>query len=346
MRHRWLPLSGAVAWALTRDKQFTVRASRAPAKCFVGDDLIYAGDKNKLRKPALEHYFDNAETAWEHVCKEITNGKIKTNPPDWSVRVDENWLTNGPVKIDYAELQFVFPQNGPKLLTSKLIGSPVRPSDVSDMSLTEIAYWIATEGGAAECVISNVEEGLKPTFAELLKRIVNDEVDLLGRRHGAGLHEKIPGEALADIRIHYPFQVWSEYILSDKSYLECSGIGSSDNLFSGGQLQYSNLRVKGAEVARLWSFRERSKSVPKECYDGEGLHLQQTSLTPVSEKGARGFVKKYIADAKAEGQPPTQAGLERAARAADLRGRDRLRAAFHEKLGPDAPKRGRPCRLK
>jgi hypothetical protein len=77
-----------------------------------------------------------------------------------------------------------------------------------------------------------------------------------------------------------------------------------------------------------------------------GLHLQETSLTPVSEKGARKFVKKYIADAKAEGQLPTQAGLEQAARAAGLRGRERLRTAFREHLGLDAPKRGRPRGLK
>jgi hypothetical protein len=145
---RWLPLSGAVAWALTRDKQFTVRASRAPEKCFVGDDLFYAGDKDRRHKPALEHYFDNADAAWDHVCREITNGKIKSNPPDWRVGVDENWLTNGSVKIDYAELQSVFPQNGPKILTSKLIGvAPIQPSDVPYMSVTEAAYWIA-EGGA------------------------------------------------------------------------------------------------------------------------------------------------------------------------------------------------------
>jgi len=214
------------------------------------------------------------------------------------------------------------------------------------MSLAEIAYWIATEGGASECVISNVEEVWRPTFAELLKRIVNDEVDLLGRRHGAGLHGKIPGEALADIRVHYPFQVWSECILSDEPYLECSGIGSSDNLFSGGQLQYSNLRVKGAEVARLWSFRERSNSVPKGCYDGERLHPHPTSPTPVGKRRAREFVERYIADAVANGQRPTQAGLEQAARAADLRGRERLRTAFRECLGLDAPKRGRPRGLK
>jgi hypothetical protein len=105
---RWLPLSGAVAWALTRDKQFTVRARRAPGKCFVGDDLVYAGDKYKRQKPALEHYFDNADAAWEQVCKEITNGKIKTTPPDWCARKEENWLTNNSVRIDYAELQSVF----------------------------------------------------------------------------------------------------------------------------------------------------------------------------------------------------------------------------------------------
>jgi hypothetical protein len=74
---------GCGRMGLTRDKQFTVRASCAPAKCFVGDDLVYAGDKYKLHKPALEHYFDNAGAAWEYVCKEITNGKIKTNPPDF-----------------------------------------------------------------------------------------------------------------------------------------------------------------------------------------------------------------------------------------------------------------------
>jgi hypothetical protein len=191
-----------------------------------------------------------------------------------------------------------------------------------------------------------VEEGWKAAFAELLKRIVNDEVDLLGRRHGAGLHEKISGEALADIRIHYPYQDWSEHILSDEPYLECSGIGSDDNLFLERQLQWGNLRVKGAEVARLWSFRERSKSVPKGCYYGEQLHPHPTSPTQVGKRPAREFVKSYIAAAEADGQLPTQAGLERAARAANLRGRDRLRTAFREYLGRDAPKRERARGLK
>ena len=106
---QWLPLSAAVAWALTRDKQFTDRARRAPTKCFVDDNLVYA--ENEDRNPAPELYFDNAEAALEHVCKEITNGKIKINPPDWRVTVEK---TNGSVQVAYAELQSVFPQNGPK----------------------------------------------------------------------------------------------------------------------------------------------------------------------------------------------------------------------------------------
>ena len=250
-----------VAWALTRDEQFTDRASRAPAKCFVGNDLVYAEDN--VRKPAPEHYFDNADAAWKHLCEKITNGKIKTDPPDWRVSMDENWLTNGTVQIDNADLQSVFPQDGPKLLTSKLIGPPVRPSDVSDMSLTEIAYWIATEGGAAEYVIGNVEEAWKPAFAELLKRIVNHHVDLLASMHGTGPLEKVPGEMLADIRIHYPFQDWSEHILSDEPYLECSGIGSSDNLYSERQLHCSNLTTPIMRTSIWWSICAKSSPISR-----------------------------------------------------------------------------------
>ena len=139
------------------------------------------------------------------------------------------------------------------------------------MSVTEAAYWIATKGGTDERVISNVEQTWKPAFAELLKKICNGDLDLFGRRHGVGLNKKIPADVLADIPIDYPFQDGSELILSDDPYLECSGIGSSDNLFLGRQLQWSNLRIKGAQVARFWPFRKLSKSGPKECYDGERL---------------------------------------------------------------------------
>lgn len=278
---RWLPLSGAVAWVLTRDEAFTDRAISMPAKCFVEDHIVYAETEDGNCVPDL--YFDNAEAAWNYLHKEIANKKIKTKPPVRWVKGDEDWLTNSSVQIGYAELQSVFPRNGLELLTSKLIGPPIRPSDVPDLSLTEAAHWIATKGGSVECVISDAEVW-KQAFAELIKKNVNDDVALLGRRRGTGLHEKIPGEALVGIRIDHPYQICFELVFSDEPYLECYGVGSSDSLFFGRQQQWSNLRLKGAEIDRHWPFRKRSKGGRKETYDGE--QLRKDSVSEVKSNGS------------------------------------------------------------
>jgi hypothetical protein len=249
--------------------------------------------KNR-RKGAPEFYFDDAQAAYEQMSTEITRGKIKTDRPDWRGRADENWLKNCSVHIAYVDLQSVFPQNGPKLLTSNLIGPAVRPSEVSYLSPTEAVYWIATRGDTVRCAISEVEGTWKPVVAELLKKIAEGDLDLFGRRHDAGLHEKIPREVLADIRIDYPFQVWSEHVLSDEPYLELSGIGSNDNLFSERKLQWSNLRLNGAEIDRLWPFRERSKSGRKECYDGERLRKDvEARLISVGSFASKADFKRW-----------------------------------------------------
>ena len=66
----------------------------------------------------------------------------------------------------------------------------------------------------------------------------------------------------------------------------------------------------------------------------------------VTEKLAREFAESYAAGTTAKGRQPTQKGLEEAARTANLRGgRDFLRNAIVEMLGPDAIKRGRPRKI-
>ena len=66
----------------------------------------------------------------------------------------------------------------------------------------------------------------------------------------------------------------------------------------------------------------------------------------VTEKLAREFAESYAAGTTAKGRQPTQKGLEEAARTANLRGgRDFLRNAIVEILGPDAIKRGRPRKI-
>ncbi len=282
---RWLPLSGAVAWVLTRDELFTDRASRAPAACFVEDHIVCADNVEGNCTPDL--YFDNSEAAWKHLRKEIANKTITIKPPVRRIRENEDWLRNSSTQIAYADLQSVFPRNGPELLTSAIIGPPVRPDDVPDLSLTEVAHWIATKGGMVECVISDTAVW-KSAFAEPIKKIVNDDVALLGTRRDTGLPERIPGEALVGIRIDYPYQICSELVFSDEPYLECYGVGSSDSLFFGRQQQWSNLRLKGAEVARQWPFRKRSNGGRKDTYDvkplREEIELRLKSKGPFDSK--------------------------------------------------------------
>jgi len=66
----------------------------------------------------------------------------------------------------------------------------------------------------------------------------------------------------------------------------------------------------------------------------------------LTEKSAREFAESYVADTTAKGRQPTQKGLEEAARTANLRGgRNFLRNAIVEILGPDAIMRGRPRKI-
>jgi hypothetical protein len=63
----------------------------------------------------------------------------------------------------------------------------------------------------------------------------------------------------------------------------------------------------------------------------------------VTRKLAREFAESYVGTSTANVRQPTQKGLEEAARTANLRGgRDLLRKALVDILGPDAIKRGRP----
>jgi hypothetical protein len=256
---QWRPLSDAIAWVLTRDKEFTDHASREPKQCVVGDLLVHP-DSGEV----LEHYYDDAEAAWKHLRKEIAAGKIKTNPHIWRPGAGNGWQENSSVQIDFANLQSIFTKDGPRYLTA---GPPVRPADVRDLSLTELAYWLATKGGVVECNITDVEVW-KTVYYVLTKKIVDREIDLLGRRWGIGPETKIPGDVLVDIVVDYPYQCHSKYVLSDENYIVCYGIGLDDELFFGRELAWSNLRVRGAQAAsQTWFFRERAKRGRPPIYD-------------------------------------------------------------------------------
>jgi hypothetical protein len=70
---QWRPLSDAIAWVLTRDKEFADRASREPNKCFAGG-LCFHPDSGEV----LELYYNDAEAAWKPLRKEIAAGRVNT----------------------------------------------------------------------------------------------------------------------------------------------------------------------------------------------------------------------------------------------------------------------------
>lgn len=138
----------------------------------------------------------------------------------------------------------------------------VRPQDVKDMSLTEVASWIAAKGEKRKFDFNDTSEW-NSAYAEVLKKIVNGQIDLLGRRQG-GLSAKVPGEVLTGVQIHYPCEDWADCACGYDPYIECMPVGSDpgcggDCLYSQSmQLEWSNLRIKSDDVIKHWSFAEVS----------------------------------------------------------------------------------------
>jgi hypothetical protein len=152
---------------------------------------------------------------------------------------------------------------GKSALASECLGPPTRPQNVSDISPSAVAYWIATKGGLLEFNIADVG-AWKLAFDALLEMIVSGDVEIWGRRFGNGLHEKIDGRMFVGILVDYPCQDCSNIIFGDDPYLECHGVlddqywhnGLDDKLFSRRQLEWSHLRIKACDVARFWPFQD------------------------------------------------------------------------------------------
>lgn len=166
---------------------------------------------------------------------------------------------------------------GSQTLSSRPVQEPatnstpmvIRPSDTSDMSLTEAAYWIAAEGGSRECDINDAEKW-KLSFDQLREKIVEDKLGVLGRRYDDGLHEHVPWFHFLDVQISYPYCGRpADFVTSNKPHLQCWGIvdeehrrnGFNDKLFQRRlDIEWSDLRVRSVDIALHWPFSKASKS--------------------------------------------------------------------------------------
>src|SRR5262249_24093814 len=148
-------------------------------------------------------------------------------------------------------------------------------------------------GGDIKFNISDVEIW-KPAFAELLKKIVNSHVDLIGRRTSGSVYEKVRGDLLANILIDYPYQISSDVAFGNTPFLECFGVGHDDKLWLGhGQLEWDGLRIRADDVYRHWPF---DKVEIKGDQNSSELRKKRGRKTKYDWEDAREFARKLLKD--------------------------------------------------
>ena len=105
-----------------------------------------------------------------------------------------------------------------------------------------------------------------------------------------------------------------------------------------GQLDPIRTRIRTLDLVDLAIERSERPKYLRHLYDKALADRPQSR--PFTQRTARQFVEKYIAEEQSAGRHPTLLGLENAARQTGRKGgRDYLRTAFHQIQGP--VKRGR-----
>jgi hypothetical protein len=142
-------------------------------------------------------------------------------------------------------------------LASEIIGPPVRPHDVPDMSVLETAHWIASKGGAVDFEVSD-ETIWNSSVRELLDKVRSEETEVSGHSSEGKCAEPVPAYKFrGKIRIEHPYQSTrdpNESAFNDEPTLDLGGYGGDKLCEENHRIVSRDLRISGREVARLWPF--------------------------------------------------------------------------------------------
>jgi hypothetical protein len=140
------------------------------------------------------------------------------------------------------------------------------------MSISEAAYWIASEGGTVSFDLCNLEKWQQAFFI-LQPLMSSGQISVVGRRHGRGLPESIPAACFAGIAVAYPYSnPPTDLLLCKRPHLQCYGIMDAEhweNTFSdclmGDDLytpEYTHLQVSNFDLGKAFPFSNSSSSGP------------------------------------------------------------------------------------
>ena len=196
-------------------------------------------------------------------------------PEDWRVARGSNWQNlrgYRNVQVSVNGVTFYFPVRQDVPLPSRAVGPPENPSKPGWMSVSNAAYWIASNGGAREFDFRDTGVW-KTAFDELLPRIASGIIGVIGRHHRKEVAEAIDGVCFSGIDVYYPYSETSfDLTCGERPYLQCYGVVDTadwqtqlcDCLFAGEQnsQKYSHLQVKNSDLAREFPFTSAHVSKP------------------------------------------------------------------------------------
>lgn len=148
-------------------------------------------------------------------------------------------------------------------LASKVLGSPVSPFDVPDMSIWDAVHWVAREGGSKDFDV-NDRSVWDSAIAAVVSKLRASEIPFFGQRSPAAFAEVVPGPVLGGVQISHPYQGASadaDLAQYDGLRLDLGG-AEGDRLFApAGEETRLNLRITSTDVIRFWSFASKPTGI-------------------------------------------------------------------------------------
>jgi hypothetical protein len=188
-------------------------------------------------------------------------------PEDWRVARGSNWHNlrgYRNVQVRPNGVVHYFPPSRDLTLPSENLGPPRSPNLPGWMSISDAAYWIASEGGRISFSLTNLQKW-QGAFYLLLPLISSGQISVIGRRHGRGLAAPVPPASFSGIAVDYPYSDSPmDLLLCERPHLQCYGIvdeehwekAFNDRLMSDDRHgpEYSHLQVSNSDLAREFSF--------------------------------------------------------------------------------------------
>jgi hypothetical protein len=286
--HLWTTL----AWVLTRDREFTKRAGprdfephpiNRVSETETGKgwrvlfDALGAGSISLTGMPI-------GRTGNPDQPAPPTGTKRKIPPKivrslDWGwLPADLPWLRRKTrfgrpgqyvgywnVRASSREVLLRFPQGSDPIAHKMNPTAPmIHPEGQGYMGLSAAVCWIACEGGTVS-FFNRDKEAWSAGFAKLLPAITSGDVEVIGRRKGLALPDRISAIHFSSIVVDHPYQDLTclDLLLGERPHLKCWGCCyedgweyCSDELwgFDARAPEYTHLQVRKEDVRRLWPF--------------------------------------------------------------------------------------------